>query len=452
MDKFESHKKGSDADTKAPHFRELVIKASEELSPRPALAGSTVRGTDGASCAKVESNMKDSDAGSQTASFTGLRCAGLGGAPCAIYFDNSSTSFPKPPQVAEAVFNAINEMGVPNRSVYPIAINASRMIYLARKSTAELFNAPDISSVAFTSGATESLNTAINGLLTSADHVITTVTEHNSVLRPLYRLGCELSFIPCDSQGNLILDGVKKFIKSKTKAIVVNHISNVTGIAADVSYISTLCRENGLYFIMDCAQSAGSIPIDSSIADVICFTGHKALFGPQGTGGIITAKNLPINPLKVGGTGHNSFDIHHPADMPDRLEAGVQNCHGISGFLAGIEFIKKVSVTKIVEKKLMLTKRFTDGVSQLKNVKLYGDFSRKIRGAVVSLLVDGYTSGELSEILWEKYNIATRPGIHCAPLMHKALNTEKTGLTRFSFSFFNTAGEIDYAIKALSEI
>ena len=366
-----------------------------------------------------------------------------------IYFDNSATSFPKPPRVAEEVYNAINEMGAPNRGIYPISMNASRLMYSARESVAELFNAKNAAQVAFASGATEALNTAINGLLTKSDHVITTVTEHNSALRPLYRLGCELSFIPCDSKGSLIFDGVEKLIKQGTKAVVANHVSNVTGNATDINYLSKLCRDNGLYLILDCAQSAGRLYIDADIADVICFTGHKSLFGPQGTGGMVVKEGVLIDPLKVGGAGHHSSDAVHPQAMPDRLEAGIQNCHSIAGLLAGIEFINQTSIEKIAEKEIKLVKRFIDGVSRYKKIRLYGDFSQASRGAVVSLLVDGYSSAEITEKLAAEHNIATRSGMHCAPLLHKALGTEKTGLTRFSFSWFNTVEEIDFAVGVL---
>ncbi|MCL2874617.1 MAG: aminotransferase class V-fold PLP-dependent enzyme [Defluviitaleaceae bacterium] len=366
-----------------------------------------------------------------------------------IYFDNSATSFPKPPQVAEAVFNAINDLGAPNRGIYPISMDASRLIYSVRESVAELFNRSDSSQVVFSSGATESLNTAINGLLTADDHVITTVMEHNSVLRPLYRLGCELSFIPCDDKGRLLLDEAEKLLKPNTKAIVVNHVSNVTGNATDIHFLSRLCVDNGLYLILDCAQSAGRFNIDANIADVICFTGHKSLFGPQGTGGMIVKDGVLINPLKVGGAGHHSSDKEHPQPMPDRLEAGIQNCHSLAGLFAGIKFIKHMTVEKIAKKESDLAKRFVDGVSGYKNIKLYGDFFQQGRGAVVSLLVEGYGSAEITETLAAQYNIATRSGMHCAPLLHKALGTEKTGLTRFSFSWFNTFDEVDFAVEVL---
>jgi cysteine desulfurase family protein len=369
-----------------------------------------------------------------------------------IYFDNSATSFPKPPQVAEAVFNAINEVGASNRGIYPIALNASRLMYSARESIADFFHAKDSSQVVFTSGATESLNTAISGLLTESDHVITTVTEHNSALRPLYKVGCALSFIKCDDKGNLILDNLSELLKTNTKAVVANHVSNVTGNAIDIRYLSKFCKDNGLYLILDCAQSAGRFDISSDYADVICFTGHKSLFGPQGTGGIVVADGVLINPLKVGGAGHHSFDKEHPSAMPDRLEAGIQNCHGIAGLLAGVKFIKETTVQKIAEKEDNLLRRFLDGVSELKSIKLYGDFSHKSRGAVVSFLVDGYGSAEIAEILATKHNIAARSGSHCAPLMHTALVTEKTGLVRFSFSWFNTYDEIDYVVGVLGGI
>ncbi len=364
------------------------------------------------------------------------------------YFDNSATSFPKPPGVGKAVFNAINQIGSPNRGAYPIAVEASRIVYSAREHLAKLFNCDDPLSVVFTSGATESLNIAIYGLISPGDHVITTVAEHNSVLRPLYRIGCEIDFVPCDNSGNLIFDNLEKLITSKTKAIIATHVSNVTGIRTDIEYLSKLCRQYGLYFILDAAQSAGVMPVDSSLASVTCFTGHKSLFGPQGTGGLIV-NQVDINQFKTGGSGHHSFSKEHPKELPDRLEAGTLNCHGIAGLQAGVKFIEDIGLSIIEEKERALLNRFLEGIKEIKNIKLYGDYSQRTRGAVVSILIDGYDSAEISSTLSEKFNIATRSGSHCAPLLHKALNTEKSGLTRFSFSFLNTFDEIDYALEAL---
>lgn len=365
-----------------------------------------------------------------------------------VYFDNAATSFPKPPSVARAVSEAIQTMGAPHRGTHPAALAASRALYNCREAVAALFCTKDISSVVFTSGATESLNTAVNGLLTGEDHVITTVMEHNASLRPLYRLGCELDFLPCDAQGCLMTDDITCLLKKNTRAVLCSHISNVTGYCADVMFLSHFCRENGLYFILDCAQSAGRQPVKAGWADVLCFSGHKALFGPQGTGGMIIGKT-PVRPFKVGGTGQLAAAREQPSELPDRLEAGTHNVHSLSGLTEGIRFINELTLSEISQKEADFTKRFVEGVSDNRKIKLYGDFGQTARGAIVSLSVEGYGSAEVSEILSEEYGIATRPGLHCAPLMHQALGTEKTGLTRFSFSYFNAPEEIDAAIKAL---
>lgn len=368
-----------------------------------------------------------------------------------VYFDNATTSFPKPACVAKAVFDAISTLGAPNRGAHSMSLDASRLLFKAREAVAKLFGAGDPRRAVFTSGATEALNTAINGLLTQDNHVITTVTEHNSVLRPLYRLGCEIDYIPCGGNGTLAPDNVEKLLKPSTKAVIVSHVSNVTGNIADVSYFSKFCREHGLYFILDCAQSSADIlPFAETTADVICFTGHKALFGPQGTGGMIVM-DCPVKPLKVGGAGFDSYNTEHPSALPDSLEAGTPNCHGISGLLSGIAFIEKTGAAEIAEKEKALANRFISGVSEIKGARLYGDFTAKNRAPVVSLLLEGYGSAEISERLSAEFNIQTRSGAHCAPLMHKALGTEKTGLTRFSFSYFNTEEQIDYAVNALSK-
>jgi cysteine desulfurase family protein len=359
-----------------------------------------------------------------------------------IYFDNAATSFPKPPEVARAVTHAIDTYSAPNRGAYPLAAEASRALYTCRETTADFFNCKNAASVVFTSGATESLNTAIYGLLTTDDHVITTMAEHNAVLRPLYRLGCALDILPCDARGDVLWEDMHKHLKKTTKAVVCSNMSNVTGSVADIAFISRFCRENGLWLIVDSAQSAGCVPVNSSLADVVCFTGHKGLFGPQGTGGMIV-NDAPVKPLKVGGTGHHAQEREQPDALPDRLEAGILNGHGLAGLTAGLRFINIVTLEAILEKKRSLTKYFMDGLTDMKKITRYGG------NGIVSLAVSGYGSEEVSDILANEYNIASRPGLHCAPLLHKALGTDRIGLTRFSFSFFNTQVEIETALNAL---
>lgn len=374
-----------------------------------------------------------------------------------IYFDNAATSFPKPETVALAVANAINTLGNPSRGSYSLALDASRLVYKTREKVSELFNAGNPLNVAFTSNSTEALNIALNGSLTEGDHVITTELEHNSVLRPLYALrekGIDLSIIPSDINGVLNYPQIEKEIKSNTKAIVCTHGSNLTGNLIDINFIGKICKKNNLLFILDVSQTAGVFPIDMQEfnIDIVCFTGHKSLMGPQGTGGICIKDNLPIRPLKTGGSGSHSYSKSHPLEMPDALEAGTVNSHSIAGLLAGLEFIEEIGIDKIREKELSHMWRFYNGVKEIKGIKIYGDFSCDLRAPIVTLNLEDYDSNLVCDELWNNYEIATRAGAHCAPLMHEALKTKAQGAVRFSFSYFNTDDEIEIGIKAIEEL
>jgi cysteine desulfurase family protein len=375
-----------------------------------------------------------------------------------IYLDNAATSLHKPPQVIDAVVEAMNTLGNSDRGMSNGSLKASRTLYEARFKIAELFGCPRPDHVIFTQNSTEALNIAINGTIVSGDHVISTDLEHNSVLRPLYRLeteaDVELSFIPADSKGNLSLDSFEKSIKSNTKAIICNHASNLTGNVVNLSKIGTIARRHGLIFIVDASQTAGCIPINMEKvgADIICFTGHKGLMGPQGTGGMCIRQGIEIKPLKVGGTGVKSYSETQPKDYPTRLEAGTLNSHGIAGLSAAIEFIQSIGIDKISEKETRLMNHFYDGVKAIQGVEIYGDFLLPQRVAIVALNIHDYDSGAVSDQLSQKYSIATRPGAHCAPRMHKALGTESRGAVRFSFSWFNTDADIERAVQAVKEI
>lgn len=374
-----------------------------------------------------------------------------------IYFDNAATSFPKPASVAIAVYNAINSLGNPSRGAYSISIEASRVVYSAREKVAELFNLDDPLNVAFTSNSTESLNIVINGLFEPGNHVITTEMEHNSVLRPLYYLmerGLKVSFIKCNKIGNINYNEIEKEIKSNTKAIICTHASNLTGNMLNIKKIGNICKAHNILFILDASQTAGVFDIDmkENNIDILCFTGHKSLYGPQGTGGLCINRDIDIRPLKAGGSGSNSYSHHQPSTMPDLLEAGTVNSHSIAGLLAGMEFIQNTGMDKIREHELKLMWQFYDGIKNISNVKIYGDFSSNLRSPIVALNIRDYDSGDISMELAETYNIATRSGAHCAPLMHKALGTEKQGAVRFSFSYFNTQKEVETAIKAVKEL
>ena len=374
-----------------------------------------------------------------------------------IYLDNAATTMQKPQQVADAIVAALQTMGNDARGTHAGSLNAAQTVYAARVKLAKLFGCLRADHVVFTSNVTEALNIAINGLIEKGDHVITTDCEHNSVLRPLYRLedkqGVELSFVPADKQGNLDYDAFEQLVKPNTRAIVCTHASNLTGNLTDLERVSAVAKANKLLLIVDAAQTAGSYPIDMAALgiDVLCFTGHKSLMGPQGTGGMCIREGLAIRPWKVGGSGVQSYSRTHPAQMPTCLEAGTLNAHGIAGLSAAIDYINEIGIQTIHEKDAALMQRFYRGVKDLPNVTVYGDFSRD-RSAIVSLNIGGYDSGSVSDALSEDYGIATRPGAHCAPRMHRALGTEKQGAVRFSFSWFNTEDEIDTAIRAIAEL
>lgn len=371
-----------------------------------------------------------------------------------IYLDNSATTLIKPPQVAQAVYDAINTMGNSGRGAYNSSISSSMVLYETRELIAEMFNLHYPEQVAFTLNATEALNTAINGLISYNDHIITTELEHNSVLRPLYRLEekcTELTIIKANDWGNINYIDIEKAIKYNTKAIVCTHCSNLTGNVLDIAKIGEICKRHNILFILDASQSAGIFDIDmeKQNIDVVCFTGHKSLYGPQGTGGICIKKGVNISPLKVGGSGIKTFEKTAPSSMPEHIEAGTVNSHSIAGLKAGLEFIQKTGISKIREKENMLVDLFYNSIKNIKDIKIYGDFSTKERGPIVSLNLGNYSSSSVSDELFERFEIATRSGGHCAPLMHKALGTEKQGAVRFSFSYFNTKDEVLFASKAL---
>lgn len=374
-----------------------------------------------------------------------------------IYFDNAATSFPKPDTVALAVANAINTLGNPSRGSYSLALDASRLVYKTREKVSELFNVGNPLNVAFTSNSTEALNISLNGCLNRGDHVITTELEHNSVLRPLYTLRekeIDLSIIPSDINGILNYSQIEKEIKSTTKALVCTHGSNLTGNLIDINLIGEICKKNNLLFILDASQTAGVFPIDMHKfnIDIVCFTGHKSLMGPQGTGGVCIKDSLPIRPLKTGGSGSHSYSKSHPLEMPDALEAGTVNSHSIAGLLAGLEFIEEIGIDKIREKELSHMWKFYNGIKDIQNIRIYGDFSIFLRAPVVTLNLGDYDSNLVCDELWNNYEIATRAGAHCAPLMHEALGTKEQGAVRFSFSYFNTDDEIEIGIKAIKEL
>ena len=375
-----------------------------------------------------------------------------------IYLDNAATTLQKPPQVIEAVAEAMYSLGNSARGTSSGSLKASRTVYEARVKIAELLGCPNADHVVFTCNSTEALNIAINGTIFPGDHVISTDLEHNSVLRPLYRLeaeqGVELSFVPADANGYVSYDDFEALIRPNTKVMVCNHASNLTGGMIDLARVSRIARQKGILLIADASQTAGCIPVDMGQlgADILCFTGHKGLLGPQGTGGMCIREGVEILPLKVGGTGVHSYSKEQPSEYPTRLEAGTLNSHGIAGLSAAVDFIRETGISTISLKENTLMRRFYEGVVQIEGVTVYGDFSASQRTAIVALNIRDYDSGAVSDELSEKYDIATRPGAHCAPRLHRALGTKAQGAVRFSFSWFNTEAEIDEAIRAVEEL
>ena len=374
-----------------------------------------------------------------------------------IYLDNAATTLRKPQPVIDAVVAAMTTLGNSARGTHDGSLSASRIIYGTREKLADFFGCHRPDHVVFTCNSTEALNMAICGLLNPGDHVISTDLEHNSVLRPLYRMEAErnvsLSFVPADRQGNLNYGDFARLIRPETRAIVCTHASNLTGNAVDIGRVGEIAHAHGLTFIVDASQTAGVLPIDMAAQhiDILCFTGHKSLMGPQGTGGLCLGEGVNLRPWKVGGTGVQTYSRSQPEQLPTLLEAGTLNGHGIAGLSAALDCIREVGMDTIREKEEALMRRFYAGVSAVPGVTVYGDFTAP-RTAVAALNIRDYDSGEVADALSQDYGIATRPGAHCAPRMHRALGTEHQGAVRFSFGWFNTEAEIDTAIQAVKEL
>lgn len=375
-----------------------------------------------------------------------------------IYLDNAATTLHKPPQVMEAVLHAMITMGNAARGAHGGALEASRTVFGTREKLARLFSCRRADHVVFTANSTEALNIAINGTIHRGDHVISTDCEHNSVLRPLYRLeeerDVELDFVPADRQGRVEYSDFERLMRPNTRAVVCTHCSNLTGNIMGLERISDIAHRHGALLLVDASQTAGTVPIHMEAlgVDVLCFTGHKGLMGPQGTGGLCIRPGVEIAPWKVGGSGVHSYDRHHPMEYPTRLEAGTLNSHGIAGLSAALDVILERGVEDIQRAEHALMQRFYEGVRDIPGVTVYGDFSVPERCAIVALNIRDYDSSAVSDELTVTYGIATRPGAHCAPRMHKALGTTEQGAVRFSFSFYNTEQEVDAAIAAVRAI
>lgn len=387
-----------------------------------------------------------------------------------IYLDNASTTFPKPQVVADAVYQYITHAGT-NISRGTCATSSENLVYTTRELLCDFFGAEDSKNVIFTKNVTESLNIIIKGLLRSGDHVLVSAMEHNAVMRPLQQIGTELtadnapidaitfSRIPCDAEGALRLDALPQLVRPNTRAIIMTHASNVCGTVQPLAEVGSFCQEHGLHFIVDSAQSAGILPLNMQELhiDALAFTGHKGLLAPQGIGGLLLRENIidEITPLIVGGTGSLSHTERTPRFLPDKFEAGTLNLPGIAGLQAALTWLKQQGLEKIRTHELMLTQQLLDGLHQLEAqglLRIVGKRNCNERLGVVSIATEKMDIAELAFILADKYAIATRVGLHCAPHAHKTLGTYPTGTLRFSFGWNNTDAEVSAALHALSEV
>ncbi len=376
-----------------------------------------------------------------------------------IYLDNAATTMKKPDAVITATARALSSFGGPGRGVHAASLASTMAVFKCRENLAKLFNATSPERVSITCNATESLNIALQGLINQGDHVITTMASHNSVLRPLYRKeaqgGIELTIVDIEDDGSLDMKKFEDAFQSNTKWVAVTHSSNLTGDIYDIEEMTDIAHRRGAKVIVDAAQTGGVVDIDvqSAGVDVLCLTGHKSLYGPQGTGAIIVSPEIEIPPLKVGGSGMHSYDHEHPSFMPDALEAGTLNAHGAAGLAAGVEYIIKTTPRAIKAHIDDCISRFEGGIGGAPNIKFYGGSNKTLgRCGISAINIGDRDSSEAADILSCEYNICVRPGAHCAPKMHEALATIDQGIVRFSFCSFTTFDEVDVAIDAINDI
>ena len=375
-----------------------------------------------------------------------------------IYFDNAATTLQKPPQVAEAVARALTSFGGVGRGVHPASLAAGMAVYDARARVAELLGSPSAARVAFSLNVTMALNTAIDGLLAPGEGAVTTAASHNSVLRPLFRArderGCWIEVAGIRPDASLDWESYKRALARGPKLVAATHASNLTGDVYDVARMAHMAHEAGALFVLDAAQSAGALPVDMSAlgVDVLCFTGHKSLFGPQGTGGLCVADGVDIPPFVEGGSGVHSYDERHPRFMPEALEAGTVNAHGLAGLAAGVAFLQDVGVEQVHAHVSRLADVFEAGARDVPGVRILGGRGGVDRSGIVALNVGDADSAQVADRLAQEFDICVRAGAHCAPLMHRALGTERQGAVRFSFSWFNTAAEVEAAVQALASV
>lgn len=378
-----------------------------------------------------------------------------------VYLDNSATSYPKAPGVGDAIANYINENGASiNRGAYSSAYEIENTVFETRELLAQLFNYNVPENVIFTKNITESMNLILKGLLKNGDEVVVSSMEHNAVMRPLNKLKDERNIViqvaKCELDGDLKLESLKKQLTSNTKLVIVTHASNVSGTILDLKGIGEICKESGIYFIVDAAQTAGVLDIDMGKikANAIAFTGHKGLLGPQGIGGLIVDKNLvtELDTFIEGGTGSLSEQEIQPEYMPDKFESGTPNVPGIIGLNVALKYINEKGIENIHNTEMELVQLFLTEMLKLNNIRVIGKKDIQNRVAVCSIDFKGLDNGEVSYILDKKYGISTRCGLHCAPSAHKTMDTFPDGTVRFSFGQFNTVEDVKWTVNAIKEI
>ena len=378
-----------------------------------------------------------------------------------IYFDNAATSWPKPPCVAEAMNHFLKDIGAnPGRSGHRLSVEAGRIVYNTREAIAELFNAPDPLRIIFGYNVTDALNMALHGLLRSGDHVITSSMEHNSMMRPLRALeqkGVEVSVVQNSHEGFLNSADIVAAIRSNTVMIALNHASNIVGTLLPVAEAGRIAHQHNLLLLVDAAQTAGAYPIDvqHDLIDLLCFTGHKSLYGPMGTGGLILGERVELdhfNPIKSGGTGSQSEHETQPNFLPDMCESGTPNAVGLAGLGASVRWIIEKGVDNICLHEDALTKYLIDGLSNIPGVKVYGGLNEQKQMSTVSFNIHGMQPSEVGLRLDEEFEILCRVGLHCTPASHKTIGTFPNGTIRFGLGFFNTMEDVETGITAVKKL
>lgn len=375
-----------------------------------------------------------------------------------IYLDNAATTYPKPKTVYKSVMDAMTRYGAnPGRGSHAMAIEGARVIYETRELLAELFNLDDPMRVILTFNATDGLNMAIKGILKRGDHVVTTAMEHNSVLRPIKELennGVENTIVSCSPEGKINVEDIEAAIKSNTRMVVTTHVSNLTGTIFPIEKIGELCKKKNVLYLVDGSQSAGVLEIDmmKQHIDFLAVPGHKGLLGPQGTGALLINNDAVIKELKEGGTGSESSNPHQPDFYPDKLEAGTHNLPGIAGLNAGLKYILNKGTKSILSHEKNILETFINEMRKNPKIVIYGPKDINDRSGVVPINIEGMDSSEVAYILDTEFNIAVRPGLHCAPLAHKTIGTENIGAVRFGVGPFTKRTDVIAAVKALNEI